>query len=594
MASRIESLTAEVNKLEQRLEREREARAQSETIAENGLRELYARQQEIRLLQSVAVAANEADTVESVLQEAVNQVCTFMSCPLGHAYLVDQFGDSGFDLEPSAIWSCADSSAFGSFRLATSQKKIHAGSDLPGRVLTDGRPTWIPDISSDTNFQRKDAAVECGLRSAFAFPVCIGREVVAVLEFFCDQVRMPDAYALELMAHIGTQLGRVIERRRAQHNFDRQIERLAALRSIDVAILSSMDLNLTLGIVIDQILAQLGVDAACILQYNRHTHGLLEIAGKGFRDKTRTDVERRIDQCSAGHAAIQRRPFFIADIRRNPELHEATSRKENEGFVSYLAVPLVAKGQVKGVLELFRRAPFRATHEVLEFVEALAGQAAIAIDNATLFSNLQRSNIELSLAYDATIEGWARALELRDKETEGHTQRVTELTLVLAQSMDIRGEDLVHIRWGALLHDIGKVGIPDQILHKPGPLTPEERTNMQLHPVLAYEMLWPIEFLRPAIDIPYYHHEKWDGTGYPCGLRGEQIPLSARIFAAVDVWDALRNERPYKPAWPAAKALDLIRSEAGKHFDPRVVELFVQVIGAQTGKVLPSLVRLAA
>jgi putative nucleotidyltransferase with HDIG domain len=399
---------------------------------------------------------------------------------------------------------------------------------------------------------------------------------------------------LELMAHIGTQLGRVVERRRAQSEFDGQIDRLAALRSIDVAILSSMDLNLTLNVVLDQVLGQLRVDAACILQYNRHTHCLSEVASKGFRDKSRQDVERRIDQCAAGSAAIHRRPVFVADLRKNTEILEATPRAENEGFVSYLAVPLVAKGQVKGVLEIFRRSPFKADREVLEFVDALAGQAAIAIDNATLFDGLQRSNIELSLAYDATIEGWARALELRDKETEGHTQRVTELTLVLAQSMGIREQELVHVRWGALLHDIGKVGIPDQILHKPGPLSGEERQQMQLHPVLAYEMLWPIEFLRVAIDIPYYHHEKWDGSGYPHGLQGEQIPLAARIFAVVDVWDALRNERPYKPAWPAAKALEHIRSEAGTHFDPRVVELFAQVVGAQSGRILPAYVNLAA
>lgn len=178
---------------------------------------------------------------------------------------------------------------------------------------------------------------------------------------------------------------------------------------------------------------------------------------------------------------------------------------------------------------------------------------------------------------DATIEGWSRALDLRDKETEGHSQRVTELTLRLARSMGISEAELVHVRRGALLHDIGKMGIPDNILLKPDPLTEEEWEIMRLHPVLAYDMLSPIDYLRPALDIPYCHHEKWDGTGYPNGLKGEQILLAARIFAVVDVWDALRSERPYRPGWPENKVIEYIREQAGKHFDPTVVEVFLKM-----------------
>jgi putative nucleotidyltransferase with HDIG domain len=211
----------------------------------------------------------------------------------------------------------------------------------------------------------------------------------------------------------------------------------------------------------------------------------------------------------------------------------------------------------------------------LDFLDALGWQTAIAIDNALLFDDLQRSNINLLISYDATIAGWSRALDLRDKETEGHTERVTKVTLELARSMGISEEQLVHIWRGAMLHDIGKMGVPDGILLKPDKLTDEEWVLMRKHPQFAYEMLKPINYLRDALNIPYYHHERWDGSGYPHGLKGEIIPLEARIFTVVDVWDALSNDRPYRPAWPRKKVIKYIKEQTGKYFDPQMVETFL-------------------
>jgi len=189
-------------------------------------------------------------------------------------------------------------------------------------------------------------------------------------------------------------------------------------------------------------------------------------------------------------------------------------------------------------------------------------------------TKLQEAHSQLLHAYEATIEGWSRAMDLRDRETEGHSQRVMDLTLRLAMAHGMNSEELVHVRRGALLHDMGKLSVPDSILHKPDKLTDEEWAIMRTHPQLAYNMLHPIEYLRPALDIPYCHHEKWDGSGYPRGLKGEQIPLAARLFAVVDVWDALTSDRPYRRAWINENALAYIKEQSGKHFDPPIVDLF--------------------
>jgi HD-GYP domain-containing protein (c-di-GMP phosphodiesterase class II) len=197
-----------------------------------------------------------------------------------------------------------------------------------------------------------------------------------------------------------------------------------------------------------------------------------------------------------------------------------------------------------------------------------------------MVTSLDRSNRELMDAYNSTLEGWSKALELRDEDTEGHTQRVTDMTVFLARRMGFTGDDLVQIRRGALLHDIGKMGVPDAILNKPGPLTDEEWEVMRKHPIYAYQMLSPIEYLKPALAIPCCHHERWDGSGYPLGWKGYDIPLPARIFAVVDVWDALRSDRPYRGAWEEERVLEHLKEGKGTHFDPEVVEEFLTMLAS--------------
>jgi putative nucleotidyltransferase with HDIG domain len=333
---------------------------------------------------------------------------------------------------------------------------------------------------------------------------------------------------------------------------------------------------------LEHVVAQLNVDAAAVLLLNPHTQMLEYSAGTGFRSHTIEKVRSRLGENHAGRAALDRRTIHAPDGDIPEGENVFSELLSGEGFVEYYGTPLIAKGQVKGVLEVYHRRHLYTDSEWLSFFETLAGQAAIAIDNAELFENLQRANLELTHAYDTTLEGWVRALDLRDKETQGHTQRVTNMTIQLSRVMGVDEVSLRYIRRGALLHDIGKMGIPDSILHKPGPLSDEEWEIMYKHPLYAYDLLSPIEYLRRSLDIPYCHHEKWDGTGYPRGLQGEQIPQAARIFAVVDVWDALCSDRPYRKRWERPRVLEYMHEQRGKHFNPEVVDAFLQLIQTDT------------
>jgi len=369
----------------------------------------------------------------------------------------------------------------------------------------------------------------------------------------------------------------ITEKKQAEESIRRQLEHLTALSAIDQVIASNFDLNVSLSEILGHVTKELGIDAADVLIFNSDLQILEYAAERGFRTQAVRKAQVRLGESYAGRAALERRLVRIPNLRDEPDNLLLTTYLTGEDFVCYYCVPLITKGQVKGVLEVFHRTALEPDAEWFDFLHALAGQAAIAIENVTLFKSLQRSNSELTLAYDATIEGWSRALDLRDKETEGHTQRVAEITMKLARVFGLREAELVQVRWGALLHDIGKMGVPDGILLKPGPLTDEEWVAMKKHPTFAHELLAPVRYLRLALDIPYCHHEKWDGTGYPRGLKGDRIPLAARIFAVVDVWDALNSDRPYRAAWPEEKVREHIRASSGTHFDPRVVDVFMQI-----------------
>lgn len=371
-------------------------------------------------------------------------------------------------------------------------------------------------------------------------------------------------------------INEISERNRAEQRVLFQLQRLEALREIDKAILSSHDLGLILHCFLDKAITQLHVDAANIYLFNPYIQMLEYAAGKGFRTPNTQNLQLHLGEGNAGRVALERRIISIPD-RSQGKKTGIRITPADELFVAYYGVPLITKEQLKGVFEVFHRKPLNPDPEWLNFLETLGGQVAIAVDNVTLYEDLQRSNTKLALAYDVTLNGWSRALDLRDKKTEGHSQRIAEMTVKIASTMGISDAELIHVRRGVLLHDVGKMGIPDNILQKPDPLTDEEWAIIRKHPTYAHEMLSPIAYIRPALDIPYCHHEKWDGTGYPRRLKGEEIPLAARIFAVVDVWDALCSGRSYKPAWPHEKVRAYISSLAGTQLDPKVVQVFLEM-----------------
>lgn len=355
----------------------------------------------------------------------------------------------------------------------------------------------------------------------------------------------------------------------------RQLQYLSAMRAIDDAILTQQDFTQILQIALEQIALNLKVAAAAVLLRNPYTQTISYVAQYGLDPSILKLDAQPIGLGYAGQVALSGQRLFTSELK---------GFYGHQYFSCYAALPMLCKGETLGVLEIYHTNAFPQDDDWLNFLEMLVNQTAIAVDNASMLQRLVETNLNLTQAYDTTIMGWSKALELRSLETAGHCQRVTDLTMKLARALQVAPYELEHIRRGALLHDIGKMGIPDKILLKQGPLTRAERQIIQKHPVYAYEMLSAIPFLRPALTIPYAHHEKWDGSGYPLGLRGERIPLAARIFAIIDVFDAMSSDRPYQSARPLAEVLNFLQEQTGKHFDPQVSEAFFKLLAEHGSK----------
>jgi GAF domain-containing protein len=454
--------------------------------------------------------------------------------------------------------------------------RLKPGEGIVGHIFASGNHHISADIKRDPLlFEGNRGSMLEGFGAA-GIPINSTDGILGVLIVQLESNRRVED-RLNLLTLLAEIAGNSIHRADLFDQSQDQVNKLTTLHDIDAAIASSTDLRVTLNILMDHTIRHLKVDAVDIMLYHPELQSLSYLFSAGFKTPSPSRPLVRLGEGLAGQAVMEGRIVQI------PDLGEKTTAAldpllKREGFVSYIGVPLIVKGQIKGLFEIFNRTQLSPDHEWMEFMHTLAGQAAIAIDNSQLFDNLQRSNQEIRQAYDTTLEGWARALELRDRETEGHTRRVTELTMRLAQFMKVNEDELVNINRGVLLHDIGKMGVPDQILRKTGPLTDMEWVEMRKHPQYAYDLLSPIPYLRPALDIPYCHHEHWDGSGYPRGLKGTQIPLSARIFSIVDIWDALLSDRPYRNAWPREKVLEYLKEISGTILDPDIVNAFLTML----------------
>ncbi|GEM_PF-1455638 len=425
----------------------------------------------------------------------------------------------------------------------------------------------------------------------------LSRRVVDPLELLTDQARRisaghyldsdsrlvtPDAYAevSGLMDSISAmeQAVRMRENDNYRLLFDvqRHLRQERLLRDIDDAIKPFDSLDHILQAILTRVNSRLGIDASSINIYQPDVYKLRGACRLGFKAIPGDDVMDSFTQYIT-RSINGTRLLRVPDMEKSKEYAFKTLHR-TEKFRSYIGIPLYVRNKQIGFLNLFTRSPYSPADDELTFLKLVGAHTALAIDNTMMLSDLQVSNLELVKAYDSTLEGWSHAMDLRDRETEGHTLRVTELSEILAKRMGIPDELVVHVHRGSLLHDIGKIAVPDSILLKPGPLNEQEWEVMRRHPLYARDFLSTIDYLRPAVDIPLRHHERWDGSGYPDQLIGEAIPLPARIFSVIDVWDALTSNRPYRLAWPRQKALQYILEQSGMQFDPEVVRQFMKII----------------
>jgi PAS domain S-box-containing protein len=526
--------------------------------------EAQRRLKELEIINRVSTSLRVTPSVPEMLSILLNETLQLINTPHGSIWLYDHTCDK-----------LVQRDARGS-EAKLKYRTLHIMDGIIGYTFRNGTTYISDELQSDSLlFEGNRDSIVPGLGGAY-IPIQSTAGPVGVLAILVEKERQIGE-ELNLLTILAEITGNSIHRAQLYEKSQRQIRRLTSLRDIDSAIASSFDLRLTLNILMHQTLSHLNVDAVSIGLYYPDLQILNYFSYLGFNNPSPARPQVRAGDALAGQVILKQQTCHITDLQNAPETKDELLMK-SEGFVTYIGIPLIVKGQIKGVFEVFHRTHLSPTPDWMEFLHTLAGQAAIAVDSSQLFENLQRSNQELKQAYDTTLEGWARALELRDRETEGHTRRVTELTMRLARFMGIPDSEMANIHRGVLLHDIGKMAVPDHILKKKGKLTKEEWTEMRQHPVYAYNLLSPISFLRGALDIPYCHHEHWDGSGYPRGLKSEQIPLAARIFSVVDNWDALLSDRPYRKAWPITKVKQYLKETAGKVLDPRIVEVFLRMM----------------
>ncbi len=517
------------------------------------------RDREMEAVAAISLALREVETTEEMLPIISEQIARNLDLQSVGLALVDPDTDVVIIRHVSGVFQ----------KLVGVRFEKQQG--FVGRVFGDAEQKFSPNLVEDpTSIMR---SVLDRPTAVLGVPMVARGDVIGVLwlgktyepgqkdaEFTAGESRL-----LGILAEIAAaSLRRVALRERTEFH----LQRLHSLSIIHATVSENLNLRTTLDMLLEQLKSQTGIHAAAIHLYDELT--------TTFKLETSTGFGSGMAVPSVGRDLIVNRYHSkLSQLQESGTRGRRFASMMAAGFESYLAVPLIANENILGVLEIYHKTELPQDVDLDNFAEMLASQAAIAVDNATLLKSLRTANKELISAYDATIEGWARALDLRDHETEGHSRRVTDMTVHLAKLVGVPPSQIADMRRGALLHDIGKMAIPDSVLHKPGELDQNELIIMRRHPGIALDLLEPVKFLKSAIDIPFCHHERWDGSGYPRGLTAEEIPLSARIFAVVDVWDALRSDRPYRKRWSREQATHFVRIQAGRQFDPDIVSIFL-------------------
>ena len=428
--------------------------------------------------------------------------------------------------------------------------------------------------------------VDYGIKTMLFVPIMAHGKLIGDAEVW--ESRRPREFTLaevRLAQAMAGHAGGIIENARLFETIRRRTEELESLIQVSTALRSASNVGEMIPILAHQAVKAVDGAYASIFLLDVKTGDLVSSGWYSLNNVSKSEpsderiLRHSLGQGITGHVVQNGEIYITEDLQNDPVsiiLPGETERLKN--VHSGISLPLRANEKIIGAFHIWSEERRAFSNTEIRLLTGIAEIAGSALQRAALHEQTLQHADELALAYDNTLAGWARALELRDELTEGHTRRVIELTVQLARRMGLSETELVQVRRGATLHDIGKMAIPDAILHKTGPLNDEELRIIHLHPQYAYDMLSSISFLRPALDVPFCHHEHWDGTGYPRGLKGTQIPMSARIFAVVDVWDALTSDRPYRKAWSREMTIQYIKESSGKHFDPQVVEAFLAII----------------
>lgn len=525
-------------------------------------------QDRLQALHEVGVAVGSTLDLNEVLDTITSQLSRLirfdsMTVQLLEGDRLDIIASRGFD-NPAQIESL-------SFDLE---------EELPNAgVINSQQPVHYRDILQEYPHFYKDsfAASKGKISSWLGAPLISEKQVIGMFTLDRAEVDPFSPEDIQIVMEFAYPAAVAIRNARLHERSLRQVQRLESLRRIDQVITSSLDLKLSLKVFLNQVVDRLDVDAAAVLLFEKELQELSYAYGTGFRTDLLQHTALSLGEGYAGRAALRGDNVFISNLEQD-QSDLPSSRLRKEGFVSYFGIPLKAKGDLVGVLEMFHRSPLNPDGDWIKFAEMLAQQAAIAVESVSTLNLLQETNLDLTMAYDSTIESWSRSLDMRDVQPGTHSREEIALTLQAARQLGIEKEQEIDIRRGVLLHDLGMIAVPEKILNKPGPLSEEEWETVRQHPEKAVEILKPINYLKGALQIPAHHQERWDGSGYPQGLEGEDIPLPARIFAVVDVWDALRSVRPHRKAWEEDKVLNYLREEKGKAFDPLVVDTVLDLL----------------